>query len=360
MTRTAQVLLNIVLLAAVAEGGARLAERWWPPQEDVAFGYAPYRMLKMTAAPFALNADGFRAAEWDAYRGKFVVEFLGGSVCLGVGTNPGPPLPERLEAALRRAGLEHAAVVNLCQGGTASAQELAILLQYGLPLRPQVVLSFNGANDLLHPRPMGEDDAPNLPYHHRELEARFDGRHGWLDHAALRRVSDRIVRRLPMPGRRFAMAGPPVAPRAILDSYLYVTQAERTLAEAHGAMFAVLLQPSLHYAKPWSPEERAMWTARRPNDAEAASAYAADLFAQLRAETAASGLPVYDLTRTFERTTATVYSDSVHFSGGMGFRMLAEELERQGVLGAIVARYRAWEAAGRRSGLDDRSLAWRR
>jgi hypothetical protein len=359
MTRLAQVWVNIALMVAAAEGGARLAERWWPQREEVSFAYAPYRMLKMTAAPFALNSDGFRAAEWDAYRGKFIVEFLGGSVCLGIGTNPGTPVPERLEAALLRAGLEHVAVVNLCQGGTVSAQELAILLEYGLPLRPQVVLSFNGANDLLHPRPLGEDEAPNLPYHHRDIQARFDGYHAWLDHLALSRVSDRIARRLPAPGQWLAPEAAPVAPRAILDSYLYVTGAERTLAEAQGAMFAVLLQPSLHYAKPWSAEERAMWLARRPRDAEAASAYAAQLFAQLRAETAASGLALYDLTRTFERTAATVYSDSVHFTGATGFEMLEQELERQGILRAIAERYQRWEAATRRSELGERSMAWR-
>lgn len=359
MTRTAQVLLNIALLVAATEGGARLIERWWPAAEDVIFDYAPYRMLKMTAAPFALNSDGFRAAEWNAYRGKFLVEFVGGSACLGVGADPGAPLPERLEAALRHAGLVHAAVVNLCQGGTTSAQELAILIEYGLPLRPQVVLSFNGANDLLHPRPMGEDDAPNLPYHHREMQARFDGHHGWLDHLAVRRVSDRIARRLPMPAALLAPPGPPVAPRAIFDSYVYVTQAERALAEAGGALFAVLLQPSLHYAKPWSAEERGMWAARHPKDADSASAYACGLFEQLRVEAAASGLPLYDLTQVFRDTPATVYSDSVHFRGATGFQMLEEELERQGIVAAIAERYQVWARAQGLTEAGERSFAWR-
>jgi hypothetical protein len=58
----------------------------------------------------------------------------------------------------------------------------------------------------------------------------------------------------------------------------------------------------------------------------------------------------------------TVYSDSVHFSGSTGYRMLAEELDRQGLIGQIAARYRAWEAAAPPAlsvQAGDGSLAWR-
>src|SRR5260370_24782958 len=169
------ILLNTVLVFALAEGAARIAEWVHPERPDMTFGYAPYRMLRMTRAPWPLNREGFRARELESYRGRFLVEFLGGSVCVGVGTNPGAPLAERLEAELHRAGLARAAVLNLCQGGATSSQELAIFLEYGLPLAPRVVCSFGGANDLMHPRPVGEDDAANLPYHDAELRARFEG-----------------------------------------------------------------------------------------------------------------------------------------------------------------------------------------
>ena len=66
----------------------------------------------------------------------------------------------------------------MCQGGATSAQELAILIEYGLPLHPQAVLSFDGANDVLHPRPIGDDDAANLPYQNAQFEARVDGQDG--------------------------------------------------------------------------------------------------------------------------------------------------------------------------------------
>ncbi|MEO8097086.1 MAG: hypothetical protein ABI811_05250 [Acidobacteriota bacterium] len=364
MTRAASITLNIALLLGLAEGCARLAEALRPAQEDVGLDYAPYRMQRMIRAPWTLNRDGFRAAELESYRGKFLVEFLGGSVCLGVGTNPGKPLPQRLEEALHAAGLANAAVINLCQGGVASAQELAIFVQYGLPLKPQVVLSFDGANDLLHPRPLGEDGDANLPYQDREMKARFDGHHGWFEHFAVKRVADRVAQRLPMPVRTFAALGPDVAPASIIESYLYVSDVIRTLTEAQQGLYALLLQPTLHYAKPMSVAERSGWTGRRSDDAEVASGYAAGLFEQTRTALTAwsekNHAPVYDLTHTFRETPGTVYSDSVHFTGETGFRMLEEELERQGIVARITSRYRDWETE--QSGLHpiSRTLAWQR
>src|SRR6202040_3138098 len=128
MTRAALILFQTLTLLTLAEGAARMAEWLRPRSDDLAFDYAPYRMLRMTRAPWPLNRDGFRARELETYRNTFLIEFLGGSVCLGVGTTPGQTLPERLQAALDARGLARAAVLNLCQGGATSAQELAIFL----------------------------------------------------------------------------------------------------------------------------------------------------------------------------------------------------------------------------------------
>jgi len=80
-------LLRTMLLLLGCEAVARLAEWIHPAAEDLTFEYAPYRMLKMSHAPWQLNRDGFRARELETYRHSCLVEFLGGSVCLGVGTD---------------------------------------------------------------------------------------------------------------------------------------------------------------------------------------------------------------------------------------------------------------------------------
>src|SRR5579863_5884235 len=342
MTRWALVLFQTLILLTLAEGAARMAEWFRPQSQEVAFDYAPYRMLRMIRAPWPLNREGFRARELESYRNTFLIEFLGGSVCLGVGTNPGPTLPERLQAALDARGLgRRIAVLNLCQGGATSAQELAIFIQYGLPLDPQVVLSFDGANDLLHPRPVGEDEAPNLPYRNAQMRAWFEGHHTALAHLALVRVSARVIKPPPAPG-------PPVSGEAILRSYEYAMEVTKTLAESRGAMYAVLFQPALHYRKPWSEAEKKMWRARGGNDGGQTSRQARELYAvampQLGRWAAAHGTTFLDLTGAFEHSAETVYSDSVHFTGQRGYALLFDQVERHGLLDRIAVRYHQWEA----------------
>jgi hypothetical protein len=348
MSRGLLIILNTLLLLALAEGAARVAEKLHPGGDQVAFTYSPYRMLKMQRAPWTLNRDGFRAQELDTYRdGFFLIEFVGGSVCLGVGEHPGAAVPERLELALHALGLPRARVLNLCQGGATSAQELAILIEYGLGLHPQAVLSFDGANDVLHPRPVGVDDAANLPYQNAQLEARVDGRDG-LSHLAVARVALRLESRFraPVPASQAPAAGS-VPITAILDSYLYHLAQARTLTEAQRGLYAVLLQPTLHLDKPWSAEETTLWHAARPRDAASLTQIIHDRYAETRQATAqwaaSNGVTLYDLTRVFLEAPEPVYSDSVHFHGPRGYEMLFGELEQQGLITRLRERYQAWE-----------------
>lgn len=342
------VILSLTLaLVALAEGAARLAEWVRPERAEISFAYSPYRMLRMDRAPWPLDRDGFRAAELDSYRGSFLIEFLGGSVCAGVGLDPGEPIPQRLEDALRGLGLTRAKVVNLCQGGATSAQELAILIEYGLPLRPQAVLAFDGANDVLHPRPVGEDDGANLPYENAQLEARVDGRDA-LSHLALARVLLRLASHLPAGTGPVNEAGA-VPIHAIVDSYLYHLGLERELTESRGGFYAVLLQPALHLDKPWSREESEMWNKARPQDGAKLSALIRTRYAETRQAleqwAGSNGTALYDLSHAFRAEAEPLYSDSVHFRGARGYQLLFDELERQGLVARLAERYRAWETA---------------
>jgi hypothetical protein len=345
MHRGLVIFLNTLLLVALSEGVARLAEWVHPRRDELGFAYSPYRMLRMASAPWPLNREGFRAEEWDAYRGSFLIEFLGGSVCVGVGDHPGETVPGRLEQALHGLGLARARVLNLCQGGATSAQELAILVEYGLPLDPQAVLSFDGANDVLHPRPVGEDDAPNLPYENAQLEARVDGRDAF-SHLALARVALRLRARLRVPGSAVAQ-GEPVPLASIVDSYLYHLALARTLTESNHGFYAVLLQPTLHLDKPWSAEESALWHAARPQDGPELTLLIRERYTAARESIAewsvSSGSSLYDLSRVFAGEPGEIYSDSVHFRGPRGYRLLFAELERQGLLTRLRERYHAWE-----------------
>ena len=348
MARGLLILANSALALMLAECAARCAEWLHPSSDAVAFAYSPYRMLKMKQAPWPLNSAGFRAEELETYgaasgHDSFLIEFLGGSVCLGVGNNPGEPLPERIEGALKAAHMGRVRVLNLCQGGATSAQELAILIEYGLPLQPQAVLFFDGANDILHPGPVGEDDAPNLPYLNSQMEARVDGRDA-LSHLALARVAARLSQRF----YAVASSGKPVAVSAIVDSYLYHLSLARTLSESKQAFFAVLFQPTLHFDKTWSQEEADMWRTRRPHDGAYLSRIIQERYAHARNAaiqwSGMTGTSFFDLTAAFKTAPESIYSDSVHFRGSRGYELLTAELARQGLLERLRERYQAWEA----------------
>jgi hypothetical protein len=346
--RAAAVLVQTVLLLLAAEFAARVIEAVRPARDELSFTYAPYRMLRMAKAPWPLNRDGFRALDWDAYRGKFLIEFLGGSVCLGVGTNPGKTVPERLEAELRHRGLARAAVVNLCQGGATSAQELAIFLQYGVPLQPGVVLSFDGANDFMHPRPVGDDPAPNLPYRNAEMQARFDGQHSWPDHLAVVRTMWRYLRnRGASAFVHSAVDQPTVQDKDIIESYEYVIGITALLARHAGAYYAVLFQPTLHYRKPWSDAEAVSWRNRVPQNGERVSALARRLYEGATPKIVdwarSNDITFLDLTGAFEAVPDTIYSDSVHFTGERGYTTLFQAIEREGLIDRIAALYGEWE-----------------
>lgn len=359
MTRLLSIGAWTMALVLIGEISARAVEVLRPSAEDVTFDYAPYRMLRMVDAPFRLNQDGFRAADLDSYKDSFLVEFIGGSVCLGIGTSPGKPVPERLEEALHRAGMPEAKVLNLCQGGTASAQELAILLEYGLPLEPRVVVSFNGANDLLHPSPMGFDRAPNLPYQSQRMQALFQGHHSWTEHLASSRFMDRFARRFQIYP---PSVPPPVAAEEIIGSLLYVTDAERILAESRGATFAWILQPTLHYEKPFSADELQSWHRLRPRDPRISTEYAHRLFSFLRIKASAwsrrNETPLFDLTDVFRETRGTVYTDSVHFQGSAGFERLEQQLEARGFVEMIAKQYGAWKDEQPVRGKES-TISWR-
>jgi len=56
------------------------------------------------------------------------------------------------------------------------------------------------------------------------------------------------------------------------------------------------------------------------------------------------GTAFLDLTGVFEHSSETIYSDSVHFTGKRGYAALFDEVERQGLIDRIAARYRQWQA----------------
>ena len=90
-----------------------------------------------------------------------------------------------------------------------------------------------------------------------------------------------------------------------------------------------------------------MWRRIRPRDAAPLGSVIHMRYALAREQAShwaeSSGAHFYDLTRVFADHPETLYSDSVHFRGALGYEMLFAALERQGLIDRLRARYQAWE-----------------
>jgi hypothetical protein len=156
--------------------------------------------VALSAFIFILSAEGIaRVAEWvNPVRERplgisgntFLIVFVGDAACLKEN------VPEQLEHGLHRAGITRASVLNLCRAGAAAGEKMTAFLEYGLPLGPQVVVSFDGA-----------------PYLTPGIE-----------HLALRRL----------------VRGSSPGPQSMLNSYLYATEVIRTLTKSQSGWFGVL------------------------------------------------------------------------------------------------------------------------
>ncbi len=349
----AQVGFNCLLAFFLLNVGAYVVERIHPePGLGPDFDYAPYRMMKHVHAPWPLNEDGFRAPSLKATAATasehFNIVFLGGSVCLGVGGDNGAPLPDLLEEALHHQGLKQARVLNLCQGGAVTGQELAILLQYGLEQRPSLVVSFDGANDLMHPAPIGFDEKPNLPYLNKEMSALWSQvKNGSSFILPLMQTPIAHLVRRTIKHIHFHPAAEAVnSADEIVDSYIQGLDLATRISTSYHIAHAVVLQPVLYRGKKLHPQELAK-VADIYQDPGRVSVRANLIYAlaveKLRHWSKTSGATFYDATQTFKDVDGPIYVDSVHYGVPQGYQLVLATLKQQGFLTYVEQLYRKWE-----------------
>jgi hypothetical protein len=155
-------LLSRVLLPA----GSPL-ERIYPadavraPQPYTMFGGRPGgRLTQPPGTPERLNGRGYRGAEPGAGKpaGEFRIFVVGGSTVF----EGDPPLPVLLEAQLHDRGLTDVRCYNYGVISSVSGQELARIVFEVADLDPDLVVMFNGGNDLTSP--VQYDPRPGYPF----------------------------------------------------------------------------------------------------------------------------------------------------------------------------------------------------
>jgi hypothetical protein len=354
------ILTNTLILLMFTECSSFLILhfKYAPPKKRpsplLEFEYAPYRMMKTKVAGWPINKDGFRAKPLEYYHQKsqqtFRIVFLGGSVAIGYGKNNGDPLSDLLQKRLLELGLSQVEVINLGQGGAVSAQELAILLQYGLPLRPQIVVSFNGVNDFMFPYPIGSHESPNLPYQNKRFQAL------WADDIDSKSMREILFRKTstgrllqiikqkfqPQPSSTYSIKKE-VPIGEVVNSYIDTMDIINHLTKPHGITHMVMLQPTSLVNKPLSSAEREFleqeYTLKQRQRTQILFQKSAAL---LKEQALHGGSRFYDLTDAFSNEPQTIYMDSCHFSNIKGYPRLLEVLEQKGFIAEIRDAYNAW------------------
>ena len=134
----------MLLTGACLEGGARWLPGNTPLGEDIGRFPKPYVMFG--GQPNGRSAGGAQTKAPDEVR----VIVVGGSAVLH-GSAPDQTIPGHLATLLRPAGFHRTTVYNFGSLSYVSGQELALLLHTVVDYQPEVVVVYDGGNDLYLP-----------------------------------------------------------------------------------------------------------------------------------------------------------------------------------------------------------------
>ncbi|MEQ8278084.1 MAG: SGNH/GDSL hydrolase family protein [Deltaproteobacteria bacterium] len=274
--------------------------------------FAHYRMKAYAGQHVNVNADGWRATPTSAADGP-TVWVLGGSTIWGMGARDEGTIPSHLARALRSARVE-----NLGQIGYTSTQELITLLaRLQAGERPDVVVFYDGVNDLLSLLKLGRAGLP-LDVPRRELEFNIT-RPDELPRLLKATVAN-VARKSKVLGlvrgtgeRQPArpIEDPERAAQDALRAYLANVAAAQGLAERYGFEVMFFWQPTLFGKAKLSASEKA---------ALAEEASFAPVYRAAQAQVATSTV-VVDLSDVFGEDPAPTFFDFCHLSEAGNLRV---------------------------------------
>lgn len=256
----------------------------------------------------------------DKPAGEFRVVMLGGST-VEMGE---PAIAGYLEAELRANGVPAARVYNYGATATNSGQELARLVFDVVDLRPDVVIVYDGANDIISPF-LG-DPRPGYPFDFFAWErnpiliddvrryptvalAAFGSaalRHCCGDYFTSRFTDlDALRRQTAFPSRAWQDATAHAYTRNVLKAARVCT--------GFGIRFYGFFQPTVYYKEPRTESEERMLDDKTEAAMRAREVVLAD-FAQARRDPSLGGQTVEDLSDAFDGIRESVFWNSVHIN----------------------------------------------
>ena len=234
------------------------------PQDSIE--WAPYQQWAVRpnrhSRFYRTNALGFRGPETtlDKTSGRFRIIVMGGSAAWGFGcTSDEKTVPGRLQSILREQlpGL-NIEVINAGQIGYGSTQELIYFHRQVSALSPDIVLLFDGYNDILADF---INPTSGWPLHSDLLKSRFEDsfyprpfRKDFLAFARQSRLLDFVIRRISERMKPRGPIKPSIYPYATAENYLRNISALTRLAAPASVWVALQPVPAMTQ-KPLSPEE---------------------------------------------------------------------------------------------------------
>jgi hypothetical protein len=314
--------------------GARNDRPWREPRPYFMFG-GPTDGRTVTLLPqmgegtVRLNAEGFRI-EREIINPKPADEVrifvLGGSTVVG-GRPLASTIPAVIEAHLRANGLPQARVYNFGVLSFVSGQELALLVHRLTDLKPDLVVAYDGGNDLYEP--WGYDPRPGYPFNFITEEEAMSGlsnaegaaktiasltRDSALVQALLGTMDWTARVTIRMEGvRRAVNFGSAQWKQDVVNAYARNIAAMCRVARANDALFAAFFQPMLAYSTTLDGDQvatsggDALIRDLREQRAMALQAVAA----QLPAPSVEAGCRFGDLSKVLENQPSA-FSDIIH------------------------------------------------
>ena len=279
----------------------------------------PYTMFGGTPSePF--NDLGFpgpspsRVKQPDEYR----VFVLGGSTVVG----GNPTLPTLLETEFHRHDFDHVRVFNCGVVSSVSGQELARIVFDLTDYNPDLIVMYNGGNDILEP--IHYDPRPGYPFnfllyeHNPVLESNLDAYPTWTLLAYGSRIcryfgtwrfTEKLGKISEM--RAFAEWGTTQWQSAIADTYVQrLVKAER-ISNAFGSDFIAVFQPMLAFKEPLVGAEIER-VERFAFETPTSLAIREKIRAQAERAVQSEALTFVDLSDIYDGMQEQVFRDSIH------------------------------------------------
>jgi lysophospholipase L1-like esterase len=280
------------------------------------------------------NERGFRghAVQSPKPSGRVRIVVLGGSAAFGSGaSSDAATFPARLEAALRARSQRDVEVVNAGAPAYVSGQELARLTFEVLDLEPNVVIVYNGFNDLNSP--LLFDSRPGYPSNFSWLErtAQFNSFRRLLAYRIQLGVHESG---LGFWARRVAgvrdgvLLTAPAADADILETYRRNLERMVVLLQARGVRVVCVFQPTLLAKRRRTAAEEevvAYMERRHPGYARRFVALLPGAVEAMRRVTSARGVAFVDLSSVFDDAAETIFFDTAHVTD-RGNALIAERL----------------------------------